>query len=107
MRKQLARHSKRRRIRDENYQARREMALARSQGFCEAVLEDCTGWAEQIHHLAGRGGPDPHRVALDDWRAPGNNLLAVCGACHREIHNFPRASREAGFMRSRHVRQGS
>jgi hypothetical protein len=81
--------------------------FGRSQGFCEALLEDCTGWAEQVHHLAGRTGPDPHRVDLYDWRAAGNNLLAACSACHREIHNFPRRSRGLGLMRSRHTRQDS
>lgn len=90
-----------RRERDRDYPAQREKVLDRSQGFCEARLEDCTGLCEQVHHLAGRGGPDPHRVA-DDWRSADNNLLGVCGQCHRDIHNWPKAAREAGLMRSRH-----
>ena len=97
--------SKRRQARDAVYPERREVAFARSGGICEARLEDCTTWVEAVHHLAGRTGPDPHRVDPVDWRAAGNNLLAACSACHREIHNFPARSRELGLMRSRHARQ--
>jgi hypothetical protein len=97
--------SKRRRERDAVYPERREQVLVRSQGFCEALTEDCTGWAEQVHHLAGRSGPDPHRVDPVDWRAAGNNLLAVCGACHWQIHAYPAESRDSGLMRSRHTRR--
>jgi len=91
----------RRKERDKDYPRQRELVFERAQGLCEARLEDCTGLCEQVHHLAGRGGPDPHRVAAD-WRDEGNNLLGVCAACHQAIHNWPKASREAGFMRSRH-----
>ena len=97
----MRRYSQRRRDRDAVYPERREVAFARSGGICEARLEDCTTWVEQVHHLAGRTGPDPHRVDLQEWQSPRNNLLAVCASCHQEIHNFPARSRELGLMRSR------
>jgi 5-methylcytosine-specific restriction endonuclease McrA len=70
--------SKRRRKRDKNYQQMRAEVWTRARGGCESWYHasDCTGQCEQVHHLAGRGGKDPHNPA---------NLLGVSAACHRWI----------------------
>jgi hypothetical protein len=67
----------------------------RSSGLCEGmVVPQCSGRCEQVHHLAGRGGPDPHRLA---------NLIGLCAACHAWAHANPAAARDAGLMVSRHL----
>jgi len=79
--------------RDAVYPERRAAAFARDGGRCIiGAVEDCSGRAEQCHHLAGRVGPDPHRL---------DNLASCCGACHRWCHAEPAAAAAAGWMRSR------
>ena len=68
---------------------------ARSGGRCECNGIDkpgCGRRAEIHHHIAGRGGDDPHRPT---------NLLALADECHRRIHASPRQSYKDGTMRSR------
>jgi 5-methylcytosine-specific restriction endonuclease McrA len=81
--------SKRRQKRDAVYPARREQVWERGNGMCEfchmAAMTD-------VHHLAGRGGPDPHRL---------DNLIGLCGECHRRAHAEPEWARKVGLMRSR------
>lgn len=48
--------------------------------------------AEIHHHIAGRGGDDPHRPT---------NLLHLTDECHRRIHAHPKQSYKDGTMRSR------
>lgn len=75
------------------YPARRRAVFERADGECEARVDvGCSGACEQIHHVGGRVGPDPHRL---------DNLLGVCAACHRLIHANPAWARERGLMRSR------
>ena len=64
----------------------------RSRGVCEAATDACTGRAAHIHHIAGRGGPRPHRL---------ENLLHVCRPCHDYIHAHPDESYLNGWMRKR------
>lgn len=85
--------SARRRRRDAIYSSRRLEVYERSEGLCEArVSMYCSGRCEQIHHVAGRGGDDPHRL---------DNLLGVCYPCHRWIETHPLEAKREGFSRSK------
>jgi 5-methylcytosine-specific restriction endonuclease McrA len=81
--------SDRRRRRDAVYPARREQVWERGGGVCEfcgmAAMTD-------VHHIAGRGGPDPHRL---------DNLIGLDAECHRRAHAEPEWARQVGLMRSR------
>ena len=82
--------SKRRQKRDRNYPKARQAVYARADGRCEAgIWPVCTGRCEQVHHKAGRTGPDPH--ALD-------GLLGVCHRCHEWIELNREASYRLGFL---------
>ena len=84
--------SDRRRRRDAVYPQRRVEVWERAGGVCEY----CRAAAcEQVHHLAGRGGSDPHRLS---------NLIGLCDPCHRRAHGEPEWARQVGLMRSRHVK---
>lgn len=83
--------SDKRRKRDAVYQQRRHQVWERANGICEHCGMAALG---EIHHVAGRGGPDPHRL---------DNLLGLCGACHDWAHGHPQAAMKAGLMRSRHT----
>jgi len=68
---------------------------ARSGGRCECHGLWRTGCGQPAtvhHHIAGRGGPDPHHP---------DNLLHLADECHRLIHASPEASYAAGTMRRR------
>jgi 5-methylcytosine-specific restriction endonuclease McrA len=81
--------SSKRRKRDAVYPERRRQVWERAGGVCE----HCHAAAcEQVHHIAGRGGPDPH--ALD-------NLVGLCAGCHGRAHREPEWARSVGLMRSR------
>jgi len=85
--------SARRRRRDAAYPSSRREIYDRAGGMCEAnVTIRCerNGW--QVHHIAGRAGPDPHRL---------ENLELVCAHCHRFIHDNPEWSYANGHMRKR------
>jgi len=86
--------SDRRRKRDAVYPKRREEVWERGNGMCEfcdfRVMTD-------VHHIAGRGGSDPHRL---------ENLIGLCRECHEKAHAMPEWARKFGLMRTRH-RQGS
>ena len=85
--------SARRRARDAAYPAARRAVYERAGGVCEAqVAGVCLGAGTQVHHIAGRGGPDPHRL---------DNLKLCCAPCHEHIHANPAESYAAGWMRSR------
>ena len=72
------------------YPERRRQVFDRGDGMCERC--GVTPMTD-VHHLAGRGGDDPH--ALD-------NLVGLCRDCHEWTHANPAAARAAGLMRSRH-----
>lgn len=82
--------SDKRRKRDAIYPKRREQVWARGNGMCEF----CTMTAmTDVHHIAGRGGPDPHRL---------DNLIGLCRPCHDQAHASPEWARDNGLMRTRH-----
>lgn len=86
--------SAKRRKRDAVYPSSRRAVYERAEGMCEARFAgDCAGDGHQVHHLAGRGGPDPHRL---------DNLLLVCRACHELIHGWPEEAYRLGLMVKRH-----
>lgn len=86
--------SARRRKRDAVYPERRQQVWVRGNGMCEF----CNYRAmTDVHHLAGRGGPDPHRL---------ENLIGLCREDHQRAHREPEWARSVGLMRTRH-RQGS
>jgi 5-methylcytosine-specific restriction endonuclease McrA len=81
--------SDRRRRRDAVYPQRRVEVWERGGGVCEHCR---AADLEQVHHIAGRGGPDPHRLS---------NLVGLCEPCHRRAHGEPEWARQVGLMRSR------
>lgn len=82
--------SARRRKRDSVYADRRVDVYDRADGQCEAATGLwCTGRCEQVHHKAGRGGPDPHRL---------DNLVGICAPCHRWVEEHRTAAYELGLL---------
>lgn len=82
--------SARRRKRDSVYPAARRAVWERADGWCEASTgAACAGVGQQVHHLAGRGGPDPHRL---------DNLLLVCAPCHYWIEHNRAEAYELGLL---------
>lgn len=89
--------SDRRRTRDAVYPSSRRAVYERAAGMCEARVGGvCEGPGWQVHHIAGRGGPDPHRL---------ENLLLMCGPCHRWVHAHPAAAYAAGLMAHRNRKE--
>lgn len=84
--------SDRRRRRDAVYPERRRQVWDRGGGVCEFCRAAEMG---EVHHLAGRGGPDPHRLS---------NLIGLCPPCHAKAHSRPEWALEVGLARSRHPR---
>lgn len=88
--------SDRRRKRDRNYNVSRAAVYERGGGRCEHVDQvtgvRCPGFIEQVHHIAGRLGPDPHRM---------DNLVGLCAWHHDLVHANPGWARSVGLMRSR------
>jgi 5-methylcytosine-specific restriction endonuclease McrA len=85
--------SERRRRRDTNYPSSRQAVYDRADGMCEAFASiRCERQGHIVHHIAGRLGPDPHRL---------DNLLLVCRTCHDVIHAQPERSYQHGWMRRR------
>ena len=79
-----------RRKRDAVYAERRVDVWEREGGLCECCRRRAMTC---VHHIAGRGGPDPHRLT---------NLAGLCDDCHRRVHADPEWARSKGLMRSRH-----
>ena len=95
----MRRVSARRARRDAGYGAARQAVWERADGQCEMrVADGCSGRCEQVHHIAGRGGPNPHDLG---------NLAGCCLSCHAWVHGHPVEARAAGWMRSRHLVSGS
>lgn len=76
-------------MKDEITSRTREFVKRRSLEFCEAITDDCTYKAEEIHHIKLRRFGD---------HTP-KNLLHVCKACHIYIHNNPSKSYERGWLK--------
>ena len=81
--------SDRRRRRDAVYPARRQQVWERGNGMCEHCHVAAMG---EVHHRAGRGGADPHRL---------DNLVGLCGVCHRKAHAEPIWAKSVGLIVSR------
>lgn len=82
--------SDRRRKRDAGYAKARKAVAERADGLCEAgATWKCAGRGAEAHHVAGRLGPDPHRL---------DNLIWVCAPCHAVIHHSPSQSYANGWM---------
>jgi 5-methylcytosine-specific restriction endonuclease McrA len=81
--------SDRRRKRDAVYPERRRRVFERGDGVCEYCR---AAPLEQVHHIAGRGGADPHRLS---------NLVGLCAECHARAHAEPLWAREVGLSRPR------
>lgn len=86
--------SDKRRKRDAIYATRRQQVWERGNGMCEFCHMAAMG---SVHHVAGRGGPDPHRL---------DNLKGLCEPCHRKAHAEPEWARSVGLMRSRLGKSG-
>jgi 5-methylcytosine-specific restriction endonuclease McrA len=86
---QLRSVSDRRRRRDAVYPERRKQVWERGQGLCEHCLARPMG---EVHHRAGRGGPDPHHLG---------NLVGLCSPCHKRAHAEPQWALSVGLMVSR------
>ncbi len=85
--------SRKRQRRDAVYAARRRQAHVRAEGRCEAMCSpECNGQAQQTHHVAGRGGRDPHRL---------ENLKVLCDPCHRWVHGNVADAYDLGLMARR------
>jgi len=84
--------SDRRRKRDAVYAQRRRQVFDRGDGVCEFCRSAAMG---SVHHLAGRGGPDPHRL---------DNLIGLCEPCHRRAHGEPEWARSVGLMKPRNAK---
>ena len=84
--------SDRRRKRDAVYPERRRQVWERGGGVCEHCLVRPMG---EVHHIAGRGGPDPHRL---------ENLVGLCPSCHGWAHANPEQARREGLMATRHTK---
>lgn len=82
--------SDKRRKRDAVYAERRVDVWEREGGLCERCRRRAMTC---VHHIAGRGGDDPHRL---------DNLAGLCDDCHRRVHADPVWARSVGLMRSRH-----
>jgi 5-methylcytosine-specific restriction endonuclease McrA len=100
---------KRSRLRDKEWKVNRALAMERAGGRCE--LEStlyttpdldvvcgshrCRGTATEVHHRLPTSGGGKHDL---------DNLLALCGDCHRHIHKYPTVSYENGWLISRYGR---
>lgn len=88
--------SKKRQRRDRKYPKQRERVHERAGGTCEFVWPSgtkCHYRMTDVHHLAGRGGADPHRL---------DNLTGLCREHHEFVHRHPQWAYDHGYMRSRH-----
>lgn len=94
-RTRLKQVSARRRRRDRDYERARADVYERAGGRCEFFPDGrrCPSPCTDSHHLAGRLGPDPHRLS---------NLVALCRWHHDLAHANPEWARFHGLMVSRH-----
>lgn len=80
----------RRRPESEELGTARRVVRSRSGGVCEASTPACTRAAVHAHHIRLRSQGGTHEPS---------NLLDVCAACHRHIHENPEESYRYGLLR--------
>lgn len=85
----IRRVSARRRKRDAVYPERRRQVYERDEGCCRRCRLFLLPDIGHVHHLAGRGGRDPHRL---------EGLVLLCPACHEHVHRHPAESYDQGWM---------
>ena len=68
--------------------------LLEERPWCEAQLEMCTGRSRDAHELLARSALG----SITDEE----NILMVCGECHRWITDHPGKAKELGLSRSRY-----
>lgn len=84
--------------RDRRYRVGR-LAFLRARPRCEARWDaGCTGWSQDVHHMAGRAPS----VFFDEslW-------LPACRHCHDELGRHPWEAMARGLSVSRHTRRAS
>jgi len=83
--------SKKRQVAMDEYSKKRNLFLI-TKPNCEARLQGCTGYSQDVHHKAGRVGDN--YLNMSTW-------LATCRSCHHIIEMSPEMSKELGFSKSR------
>lgn len=81
--------SKRRQLFENEFNRAKTVVILRSGGFCEARTSACSGFAEHVHHRAGRVGRDVNTPEM---------LLHVCFRCHEYLHRHPLESYAQGWL---------
>ena len=69
--------------------ANRDAVGRRSNGWCEIIHLNCSGRATEVHHRLMRSQGGGHDV---------DNLLHLCGAGHRLVHDNPEHSYGKGWL---------
>ncbi len=69
--------------------ANRDAVERRSNGWCEIAHLNCSGRATEVHHRLMRSQGGGHDV---------DNLLHLCGAGHRFVHDNPEHSYGKGWL---------
>lgn len=85
---------KQRRINAEFARAR-DIVRERAAFTCEMRLDGCTFFATDVHHIAGRVGPNANDPS---------NLMAACRSCHRKVTDHEVPVYELGLSRRRNGR---
>jgi hypothetical protein len=93
----IAPRSQKRSKEERLYQAKRVLFLA-EHTMCKARLPNCTHYATDVHHMAGRIGG----LLLDVTK-----WLAVCRSCHEWIERHPSEAKERGFSLNRLEQQST
>ena len=71
--------------------SKKRVAFLALNNICQAKLNNCTGFATDIHHKAGRG---ENHNNISTW-------LSVCRNCHTIIEINPQLAKELGLTVSR------
>lgn len=88
--KPLRSRSSKRVMLDTEYSKLREKFL-KEYNMCDAHLNECSTYATDIHHTAGRG---KYYLDITTWKA-------LCRKCHMYIENHPNFAKEMGFSKDR------
>lgn len=92
--KPLAKVSEVQRRKNAEFAKARDVARERAGFTCQARLDGCTTFATEVHHIAGRVGPQANDPS---------NLMALCHSCHQKITDHEVPVYELGLMRKRNA----